>query len=267
MPVHAERAKVLGHEVDRLGLDETVERCHDVILRAEGAHHVSLNAAKLVRARADARLGEILRTADLVSADGQSIVWASRILGDPLPERVAGVDLMFRLLELAEDEGLGVFFLGGSPGALATAVENLGTRYPRLHIVGEHHGYFDDAESGRICTDVNRARPAILFIGMSSPRKEYWVHEHRKALAVPLVMGIGGSIDIIAGSVARAPAWMQRAGLEWMFRLLQEPGRLWRRYLFTNAQFIGLLVSALARRTTTNRQPRIRANGAGRNQE
>jgi N-acetylglucosaminyldiphosphoundecaprenol N-acetyl-beta-D-mannosaminyltransferase len=253
MAVHASRAEILGHEVDRLGLDETVQRCRDLILGAERAHHVSLNAAKLVRARADDRLAEVLRTAELVNADGQSIVWASRLLGDPLPERVAGIDLMMRLLELAENEGLAVFFLGAAPEALEAALENLRTRYPRLRIVGQHHGYFDDAESARICAEVNEAHPAILFVGMSSPRKEYWVHENRDALGVPLMMGIGGGIDIVAGSVARAPKWMQRAGLEWAFRLLQEPGRLWRRYLFTNAQFLALLIRAIAGRIGVRR--------------
>lgn len=242
------RAEILGHRVDRLGLDETVERCHDVILRSERAHHVSLNAAKVVLARSDERLAEILRGADLVNADGQSIVWASRLLGDPLPERVAGIDLMLRLLEVAEADGLGVFILGGRPDVLATAVENLRARYPQLRIVGHQHGFFDDADSPQVCAAVNRARPSILFVAISSPRKEHWVHEHRDVLAVPLVMGVGGAVDIIAGSVARAPTWMQRAGLEWAFRLLQEPRRLLRRYLVTNARFIALVIAALARR-------------------
>src|SRR5436190_23881826 len=140
------RAEVLGYEVDRAGLEETVQRCRALIAAGEPSHQVSLNAAKLVRARSDERLAEILHSADLLNADGESIVWASRLLGDPLPERVAGIDLMFRLLEVAEREGLGVFFLGGRAQVLARAVENVRASYPRLRIGGSHHGYFDDAE-------------------------------------------------------------------------------------------------------------------------
>src|SRR5436190_22725675 len=146
MPAAVSSADVLGYEVDRIGLDETVERCRALIAVGERSHHVSLNAAKVVRARSDERLAEILRGAELLNADGQSVVWASRLLGDPLPERVAGIDLMFRLLEVAEREGLGVFFLGGRADVLEKAVENVRASYPRLRIGGSHHGYFDDAE-------------------------------------------------------------------------------------------------------------------------
>jgi N-acetylglucosaminyldiphosphoundecaprenol N-acetyl-beta-D-mannosaminyltransferase len=248
MAATAARAEILGHGVDRLGLEESVVRCRDLIRQSEGAHQVSLNAAKVVRARTDERLARIVRNADLVNADGQAIVWASRLLGDPLPERVAGIDLMARLLDVAEAEQLGVFLLGARADVLSTAVANLRTRHPRLLIVGQHHGFFDDAESDRICEAVNAARPAILFVAMSSPRKEYWVDEHRHALAVPLVVGVGGAFDVLAGAVARAPRWLQRAGLEWLFRLLQEPRRLWRRYLVTNTVFLGLVGGALGRR-------------------
>jgi N-acetylglucosaminyldiphosphoundecaprenol N-acetyl-beta-D-mannosaminyltransferase len=246
------RADVLGHEVDRIGLEESVERCRALIAGAKCSHQVSLNAAKVVRARSDGRLAEILRDAELLNADGQSIVWAARLLGDPLPERVAGIDLMFRLLEVAEHEGLGVFFLGGRADVLAKAVENVRTSHPRLRVGGSHHGYFSDADSAEICAAINHADVSILFIAMSSPRKEYWAHEHRELLNVPLVMGVGGAVDILAGSIARAPAWMQRAGLEWAFRLVQEPRRLGPRYLVTNLLFVGLVLRALRQRSSGN---------------
>ena len=245
----ASHADVLGYEVDRVGLEETVARCRALIAGADCSHQASLNAAKVVRARSDERLAEILRHADLLNADGQSIVWASRLLGDPLPERVAGIDLMFRLLEVAERDGLGVFLLGGRAEVLENAVENVRSSHPRLRIGGFHHGYFDDVESAEICAAVNRADVSILFIAMSSPRKEYWAHEHRELLTVPLVMGVGGAVDILAGSTARAPAWMQRAGLEWLFRLVQEPRRLGPRYLVTNVLFVGLVLRALRQRS------------------
>src|SRR5438067_882511 len=142
MSAASSRAEVLGYAVDRIGLDETVERCRVLIAEAERTHQVSLNAAKVVRARSDERLAEVLRDAEILNADGQSIVWAARLLGDPLPERVTGIDLMFRLLEVAEREHLGVFFLGGRSDVLAKAVENVRSSYPRLRIGGFHHGYF-----------------------------------------------------------------------------------------------------------------------------
>jgi N-acetylglucosaminyldiphosphoundecaprenol N-acetyl-beta-D-mannosaminyltransferase len=245
----ASHADVLGYEVDRVGLEETVVRCRELIAAAECSQQASLNAAKVVRARSDERLAEILRHADLLNADGQSIVWASRLLGDPLPERVAGIDLMFRLLQVAERESLGVFFLGGRAEVLEKAVENVRSSHPRLRIGGFHHGYFSDAESAEICAAINRADVSILFVAMSSPRKEYWAHEHRELLNVRLVMGVGGAVDILAGSTARAPAWMQRAGLEWLFRLAQEPRRLGPRYLVTNVLFVGLVLRALRQRS------------------
>ena len=166
---------------------------------------------------------------------------------------------MFRLLEVAEREQLGVFFLGGRADVLTKAVENLRSSYPGLRIGGFHHGYFGDSESADVCAAVNRAEVAILFIAMSSPRKEYWAHEHRDRLAVPLVMGVGGAVDILAGSTSRAPVWMQRAGLEWVFRLVQEPRRLGSRYLVTNVLFVGLLLRAIVQRVLRRFRPRSSA--------
>jgi len=239
---------ILGQRVDCLGLEETASRCRDAVLRRERVHHVSLNAAKLVAARDDGRLARILHSAHLASADGQSVVWASRLLGNPLPERVAGIDLMLRLLEIAEHEGFGVFFLGARADVLERALERLRLRHPGLRIVGSQHGYFDDADSARICDAVDAAGSDVLFVAMSSPRKEYWVAEHERLLEVPLIVGVGGALDVIAGDVARAPVWAQRTGLEWAFRLAQEPRRLWRRYLTTNVRFLVLVAGALARR-------------------
>jgi N-acetylglucosaminyldiphosphoundecaprenol N-acetyl-beta-D-mannosaminyltransferase len=245
------RAHVLGFEVDRLDLDATVERCRDLLSRSERVHHVSLNAAKLVRARRDARLAAVLASADIVSADGQAVVWASRLLGDTLPQRVAGIDLMYRLLQAAEDDRRAVFFLGGEREILAAAIDRVRSEHPRLRVEG-HHGYFDEADARRVCDAVNESAAEILFVAMSSPKKEYWVHEHRAQLATPLIVGVGGAVDILAGATRRAPLWMQQAGLEWAFRLLQEPRRLWRRYLVTNMRFAGLLLAELVRRKATH---------------
>jgi N-acetylglucosaminyldiphosphoundecaprenol N-acetyl-beta-D-mannosaminyltransferase len=241
-----DRAAVLGCDIDRLDMDETVRRCAEIIESGGPVQHVSVNVAKVVSLRDDPRLREIVESCELVSVDGQPLVWASRLLGDPLPERVAGIDLMFRLLGLAQARGYRVFILGAKEDVLATAVTRLEEQYPSLVVAGSHHGYFSDADSPEICALVRAAEPHILLVAMSSPRKEYWLADHAAELAVPFSMGVGGSIDVVAGLTKRAPRWMQRTGLEWFYRFAQEPRRLGPRYLRTNLRFAGLLARELA---------------------
>jgi N-acetylglucosaminyldiphosphoundecaprenol N-acetyl-beta-D-mannosaminyltransferase len=244
----ADRARFLGLEVDRLDMEATLARCERLIESGGPAQHVVVNAAKLVAMRRDGRLGDIVRRCAVVNADGQPIVWASRLLGDPLPERVTGCDLMERLLGRAEERGWRVYFLGAREDVLACALDRLRERFPHLIVCGSHHGYFDEAQEGdAICADIGDARPHLLFVAISSPKKEYWLAEHLTELDVPFGMGVGGSIDVVAGLVRRAPRWMQAAGLEWLFRLVQEPRRLARRYLISNAAFLILLTGELIR--------------------
>ena len=240
------KATILGCAIDRLDMEGTLRRCEEIVEARQGVQHMAVNVAKIVTLRDNPRLREIVAASELVNADGQPLVWASRLLGDPLPERVAGIDLMHRLFELAERKGYRVYVLGAREHVLERALDVLRTRHPRLEVAGSHHGYFSDADSGRIAGLVRDARPDILFVAMSSPRKEYWLAEHRDELGVPLMMGVGGAIDILAGDVRRAPEWMQRTGLEWFFRLAQEPRRMWRRYLVTNTRFALLLARELA---------------------
>jgi N-acetylglucosaminyldiphosphoundecaprenol N-acetyl-beta-D-mannosaminyltransferase len=237
----ASRAAFLGCEFDRVDMSEAVDLCCDVIDARGFAQHMSINAAKLIAIRDDPRLRQLVRDCELITADGQSVVWASRLIGDPLPTRVAGIDLMHRLLEVAEERGYRVFILGAQRDVLEAAVRRLRDLHPALLIAGYRDGYFAEKESGNVAAEVRRANADILFVAMSSPRKEYWLGQHRHALGVPLVMGVGGAIDVVAGITRRAPVFMQRLGLEWLFRLLQEPGRLFRRYFVTNSLFLLLL--------------------------
>lgn len=241
------RVNIFGFAVDAVDLAGAVERCEQLIAAGEGAQQTSLNAAKVVSARDDARLREIISSSELVTADGQPVVWAARLLGRPLPERVAGIDLMEALLPLAAERGYGVYILGARPEILEQAVQRLRERSPGLRIVGYRNGYFADADSAAVCAEIRAAQPDILFVAMSSPRKEYWIAQHRHELGVPFAMGVGGAIDVVAGLTQRAPRWLQRAGLEWLYRLSQEPGRLWRRYLTTNTAFMRILVRELVR--------------------
>jgi N-acetylglucosaminyldiphosphoundecaprenol N-acetyl-beta-D-mannosaminyltransferase len=240
-----DRADILGCPIDRLGMTETLAAIERAIGARRYTQHMAINAAKLVAMRDDPKLCEIIDACGLVTADGQSVVWASRLLGDPLPERVAGIDLMNALLELAERRGHRVYFLGARAEVLDRAVERLRERYPRLHVAGARHGYFTDNEAPQVCDTIRASNADIVFVAMSSPRKEYFLGEYGRDLGASFVMGVGGSIDVIAGMARRAPATWQRLGLEWLFRLLQEPRRMFRRYAVTNTRFIALLGLAL----------------------
>jgi N-acetylglucosaminyldiphosphoundecaprenol N-acetyl-beta-D-mannosaminyltransferase len=211
---------------------------------------VSINALKVGLAHDDPEFRAALGRFDLSGADGQPVVWAAKLLGTPIPGRVNGTDLMFELFELAERDGLRVFVLGAKQEALDAAAAELTRRYPRLQLAGMRHGYFNTSEEKAVVADVAAARPDIVLVALPSPRKEWFLLEHAPAIGAGFAMGVGGSIDVLAGIQPRAPVWMQRAGLEWAFRLLRDPRGMWRRYLTTNARFVALLAQALVRRTT-----------------
>jgi len=239
------RAEILGCAIDRLDMQRTLEAVEEVIAAGRYTQHMSINAAKLVTMHDDPKMREIIAGCGLVSPDGQSIVWASKVLGDPLPERVAGIDLMEALLGLAEQRGHRVFFLGARADVLERALEVLGERFPGLVVAGARDGYFASDEEPDVCAEIAAADADILFVAMSSPRKEYFLGEYGPRLGVPFAMGVGGSIDVVAGVTRRAPRAWQRLGLEWLYRLLQEPRRMFRRYAVTNARFTFLVGRAL----------------------
>lgn len=233
------RVRLFGTPVDALTFAETVDRSFELADAGGPAQHVVLNAAKVVQMREDDRLRSIVAGCDLVNADGQSVVWASRVLGRRLPERVAGIDLFNAILERAAKTGHRVFFLGATQEVLADMAARLRARHPSLVIAGYRDGYWDDDDA--VVETVRAAHPDFLFLAIPSPRKEYWLNENLDRLGVPFVMGVGGTFDVVAGKVRRAPRWVQRAGCEWLYRLAQEPRRMWRRYLRGNSLFVGLI--------------------------
>jgi N-acetylglucosaminyldiphosphoundecaprenol N-acetyl-beta-D-mannosaminyltransferase len=236
---------LFGIAIDRLTMDETVARIREMV-RQRGLHqHVVVNAAKIVALGHDPELLEVIRSCDMVNADGMSVVWASRLLGDPLPERVAGIDLFERLVRTASEDGTSVYFLGATEAVVEEVAAVYSRRYPGLRIAGFRNGYWDDDEA--VVAAVRACAPDYLFLAIPSPRKEFWVRDHLEALGTPFVMGVGGSFDVVAGKVARAPLWAQQTGLEWAWRLAQEPRRMWRRYLYTNAAFVRITVRAWLR--------------------
>ena len=242
------RTEVLGcpiHPISREVLqDELVRR----IRERRPTTILFANVHKLVLARQDADLRSALAAADLVLPDGQPLVWAARWLGTPVPERLAGADMMHVTLELASQNSWRVFFLGTRPQVLRRAVRRVASRYPGLIMAGSHHGYFRAEESERVVAAINASLADVLLVALGSPHKELWLTRFRSQLNVPIRQAVGGSFDILAGKRRRAPRWMQRAGLEWLYRMLQDPVHLSGRYFFTNSIFLLLLVRALLRR-------------------
>ena len=240
MTLVADRAQVLGCAIDRVDMSEAARRCDRFIRERAGAQHMAINAAKIVAARHDPELRALIAHCELITADGQSVVWASRLLGDPLPARVAGIDLMLELLALAEARGYRVYLLGARPETLRMALQRLRERHPRLVVAGYRDGYFSDEEEPFVAAEIRAARADLLFVGMPTPRKEYFIGRWGPELGVAFSMGVGGAIDVVAGVTRRAPRLLQRMGLEWAFRLAQEPRRLMRRYMVTNSEFVAL---------------------------
>lgn len=235
------RTRLLNLPLDPLTMEQTVSAVESLIL-AGGVHqHVVLNASKVVQAQTDDELRRAIESCDLVSADGMSVVWAGRILGIPVPERVAGIDLMERLLGRAAARGWPVYLLGARQSVVEQVARIEAARHPGLLIAGYRDGYWSAEQEDDVVAAVAATRPALLFVAMPSPRKEQFLARHRDVLEVPFVMGVGGSFDVVAGITSRAPEWMQRAGLEWLYRLKEEPRRMLRRYLLGNTRFIVLL--------------------------
>lgn len=201
---------------------------------------VVVNASKLVLASKDPELGRLIAAADMVTADGMSVVWGARLLGARLPGRVTGIDTMEKLVARAAQRGWRVFFLGAKQAALDGAIAVLKARHPELIVAGSHDGYFAGREL-EIVAMVADSHPDLLFVAMGSPAQERFLSANLQEMSVPFSLGVGGSFDHVAGISRRAPAWMQRAGLEWLYRLASEPRRLWRRYLIGNTLFAILL--------------------------
>jgi N-acetylglucosaminyldiphosphoundecaprenol N-acetyl-beta-D-mannosaminyltransferase len=213
-------------------------------------------------ARRDPGFRETLNGADLAVGDGMPLVWVSRMGDDPLPQRLTGVKLVDECCALAVETETSIFLLGAAPGVAVVAADRLRERFPRLRIVGVYAPPFEplsEAENERILQTIDAARPNFLFVALGAPLQDQWIRQNRDRLAVPVCMGVGCVLDVLAGVVSRAPSWMQRAGLEWLFRLLQEPGRLWRRYIVHDVPALAWLVRRSLARSRT-RSP----SGGGR---
>ena len=240
------RITIAGCPVDAITRAETLAFVERVIAERTPARHGFVNAGKIVRVQSEPELLEALASCDLINADGMAIVWASRLLRRPLPERVNGTNMMMDLIDLAHRKGYSLYLLGARPQVIEMAAGILRRDYPGIRVLGWHHGYFSPEEEGAIAREIKHLKPDIVLIGMNTPKKEFWLRRNVPKLGVPFSMGVGGSFDIVAGLVKRAPIWAQNAGLEWVWRLIQEPRRMWRRYLLGNPQFLWLITQEKA---------------------
>jgi N-acetylglucosaminyldiphosphoundecaprenol N-acetyl-beta-D-mannosaminyltransferase len=245
-PVHA----LFGLPISALTMDQALELIDETISRRGRLQIGVVNAAKIVHMRQDAALRQDVLASDIVFADGMSVVWASRLLGRPLPERVAGIDLMLGMLRRGSERAYRIYCLGATEAVLSKATAAMATAYPGIKLVGQHHGYFAAEEEAGIAEEIAAAAPDILLVAMTSPRKEKFLARWQRQLGVPICHGVGGSFDVMAGKVRRAPDRWQRLGLEWLYRLKQEPLRLGRRYLVTNSVFCGMVLSELIVQTS-----------------
>jgi len=235
----------LGVPLDIYDMDETIDLAKQAIVSRERLQHVALNVAKLINMQKDPVLRRDVEESDLIGIDGMGILWGCRLMGISVKERVAGIDLMEELLSLCEREHFRPYFFGASQTVLERAIDEIKQRHPKLKIAGYRNGYFADDEEKEIVSEIQSSNADCLFIAISTPIKENFLHNYRDVLNVPFLMGIGGSLDVVAGHVKRAPAWTQRLGLEWLYRLCQEPRRMWRRYLVTNYRYATILLPEL----------------------
>lgn len=243
LQMNSKRINFMGIPVDSLTMDETITHIDEAIQDNYQLSHVVINAGKVVLMQKDKELFESVVSCDVINADGQSIVWAARFLGEQLPERVAGADLMPRLVHLAHQKGYKCFFFGAKEQVVKKVVDIFEAQYGKEVIAGYRNGYFKKEEEASIARQIAESGAQLLFVAIPSPKKENFLYKFRSDLQnVNFTMGVGGTFDVIAGVTKRAPLWMQNAGLEWFYRLVQEPRRMWRRYLIGNSKFIWLVL-------------------------
>ncbi len=217
--------EILGVPVAALTMREAVEQAERWMDERRGALIATANAEMIMNATRDEELFEILRSADLVVPDGAGTVWAARHLGYEMPERVAGYDLSQELLRRAPQKNRRVFFFGSAPGVAEKAKQKAEELYPGISVVGVRNGYFSSEEEPKIIQEIREAHPDLLLVALGVPKQEKWLKKHKDALDVPVSIGVGGTLDVMAGTMRRAPVWMQKAKLEWLFRALLQPKR------------------------------------------
>ena len=237
--VERNRVTLFNTPVDAWTMDETVQFVDQMIQNGTQVEHTCINANKVVLMDKDEELHKSVSSADIISADGQAVVWASQLLKAPLPERVPGIDLMEKLIALAGKKGYSVYFFGARQEVVEGAAKKYSEEFTEKIVGGFRNGYYEEADLPQIAEDINNSGSQMLFVAIPSPKKENFIHQFASKMPnISLLMGVGGSFDVVTGRVQRAPAWMQNNGLEWLYRLIQEPRKMWKRYLIGNIKYI-----------------------------
>jgi N-acetylglucosaminyldiphosphoundecaprenol N-acetyl-beta-D-mannosaminyltransferase len=245
-PAESPFFRVLGVRVDAVQIADVVEQINEWIHKRKRCHSISATGMHgVVQAQRDPHFKEILNATDLVVPDGTPLVWVGRRQGHDLPRRVYGPDLMLAFCKETEGQGYRHFFYGGERGVAEKLAKSLKRRFPGIQVAGTYSPPFRSLtreEDNEMVAMISRAAPDVVWVGLGAPKQERWMHEHRNKLNVPVVVGVGAAFDMISGRRRQAPRWMREHGLEWLFRLFQEPRRLWRRYLIYGTEFVALML-------------------------
>jgi exopolysaccharide biosynthesis WecB/TagA/CpsF family protein len=237
---------IFNISIDNFSMEETIHYIDYLIAMKNNSYVVTPNVDHIVKLQSDDEFKTIYDKADLVLADGMPIVWASKLLGKPIKEKVSGSDLFPKLCEHASINGYSIFLLGAALGVAEKAAKKLIEMYPKLNIVGTYSPSFgfenDKEENEKIIRMIKESKPDILFVGVGAPKQEKWIFKYKNKYNVPVSLGIGASFDFIAGNIKRAPKWMQNCGLEWFYRLLKEPKRMFKRYIIDDSKFIKIFI-------------------------
>lgn len=242
------RISMMGCQMDNLTMEETLQKVEGFIASGKPHQHVVVNVDKLVKANRDPELRRIINECALINVDGMPVVWASRLLGKPLKERVAGVDLFEALMQRSSRTGWRVFLLGAREEVVSEVKRQYEIKYPGLTVCGYRNGYWKPEEEAGVVEQIRAAQADLLFVAISSPKKEHFLGQYQEHMKIPFAMGVGGTFDVAVGRVKRAPVWMQKSGLEWFYRFLQEPRRMFRRYFIEDMAFVWLFLKEAARR-------------------
>ena len=236
------RINILNTIIDSLTVEETISLVEKYVVTKTPLHLMGVNADKINELNSNELMKKIVNSCGIINADGASVVLASKYLKKALPERVAGIDLMQSLVSLSEKKGYSIYLLGAKQEVVEKTADVLKINHPKLKILGIHNGYFNETNWPSISKELKDLKPDFIFVGITSPTKEYLIEYLQNDGNNSVFMGVGGSFDVISGNIPRAPKWMQLANLEWLFRVIQEPKRLFKRYFFGNVAFIKALV-------------------------
>lgn len=217
---------ILGINIDKVDQTQALDKIQQFIDSQQPHYIVTANAEIIYQASKDDQMRHLINGADLITADGSGVLWASKHIGQPLTQRVTGIDLVHAICQRSQTKGWRIYIIGAAPGIAQQAADKLRQQYPQCQIIGTQHGYYQPQEEETILQQIRQSAPDIILVAMGAPRQEKWITQHQQQLQIPVAMGIGGSLDVISGNLKRAPQWMQKLSLEWLYRVIKQPTRI-----------------------------------------